>query len=130
MAFQCTVVTPEQQALDESVTHAILPVHDGEIGILSGHAPLLVKLGLGSLRLDVPGGGRRLLYIEGGVAQMKDNRLTILTQQAIAADQINRESAHAELAEAEAWQTTDARGAAERQRRIARARAMEALAMK
>ncbi len=95
MAFQCVVVTPEQQALDESVTQAILPAHDGEIGILTDHAPLLVKLGLGSLRLDLPGGGRRVLYIEGGVAQMKDDRLTILTQQAIPPDQISRESSRA-----------------------------------
>ena len=47
MAFQCVIVTPEQQALDESVTQAILPAHDGLIGILTDRAPLLVKLGLG-----------------------------------------------------------------------------------
>ena len=53
MSFQCTVVTPEQQVLDETVTQAILPAHDGQIGILTDRAPLLVKLGVGPLRLDV-----------------------------------------------------------------------------
>ena len=48
MSFQCTVVTPEQQVLDETVTQAILPAHDGQMGILTGRAPLLVKLGVGA----------------------------------------------------------------------------------
>lgn len=84
MSFQCVVVTPEEQALDETVTQAILPAHDGLIGILTDRAPLLVKLGQGQLRLDLPGGATRQLRIDGGVAQMKDNRLTILTRKAAA----------------------------------------------
>ena len=128
MAFQCVVVTPEEQALDETVTQAILPAHDGEVGILTGRAPLLVKLGLGRLRVDIAGGGRRILYIEGGVAQMKDNKLTILTNEAIRPDEISRESARAERAEAEARRITDPKSFEERQRRIARARALEELA--
>src|SRR5436190_9658574 len=83
MSFQCTVVTPEEQSFDQTVTQAILPAHDGQIGILTDRAPLLVKLGQGPLRLDLASGGRQLFYIEGGVAQMKDNRLTILTNEAL-----------------------------------------------
>ena len=44
MAFQCIIVTPEQQVLDESVTQAIIPAHDGLLGILTDRAPLLAKL--------------------------------------------------------------------------------------
>ncbi|HEX8523852.1 MAG TPA: ATP synthase F1 subunit epsilon [Tepidisphaeraceae bacterium] len=130
MAFQCVVVTPEEQTLDETVTQVILPAHDGEIGILTDRAPLLVKLGQGSLRLDLANSTRRTLYIEGGVAQMKDNRLTILTQEAIRPEDINRETVRAERAEAEARRTTDAKSAEDRQRRLARARALESLATK
>ena len=130
MAFQCVVVTPEEQTLDESVTQVILPAHDGEIGILTHRAPLLVKLGLGPLRLDLANGQQRTLYVEGGVAQMKDNRLTILTQQAIVPEKISRESARAEMAEAQSQRITDQRSFDDRQRRLARARAMESLAMR
>ena len=49
MAFQCVIVTPEAQVFDESVTQAIVPAHDGQIGILTDRAPLLVKLGVGAL---------------------------------------------------------------------------------
>ncbi len=123
MAFQCVIVTPEQQALDESVTQAILPAHDGLLGILTDRAPLLVKLGAGPLRLDIAGGQTREFFVEGGVAQMKDNRLTVLTNEAVPVDQLNAESARAELAEATARRATDARSADERERQLTRARA-------
>ena len=131
MAFQCVIVTPEQQVLDESVTQVIVPAHDGQIGILTDRAPLLVKLGLGPLRIDPAAGGTsRLLFVEGGIAQMKDNRLTILTNEAIPANEIDAESARAEFAEASAHQPTDPKGAEERQRRLRRARVMQEMARK
>ena len=82
MAFSCVVVTPEQQVLDASLTQAIIPAVDGLLGILTYRAPLLAKLGKGPLRLDLESGQRRTFQISGGVAQMKDNKLTILTQTA------------------------------------------------
>jgi F-type H+-transporting ATPase subunit epsilon len=123
MAFQCVVVTPEQQVLDESITQAIVPAHDGKLGILTDRAPLLVKLGMGAMQIDLAGGAKKLFYVEGGIAQMKDNKLTILTEQATPADQINAETARAELAEAEARKSTDAAAKADRDKQLQRARA-------
>ena len=128
MSFQCTVVTPEQQVLDEQVTQAIVPAHDGQVGILTDRAPLLVKLGVGELRLDLAGGQRRAFLIDGGVAQMKDNRLTILTDDAVPAAEINAEEARAAAAEASAQRITDAESFQQRQHRLARARAMQQMA--
>jgi F-type H+-transporting ATPase subunit epsilon len=128
MAFQCVLVTPEQQVLDETISQAIVPAHDGQIGILTGRAPLLVKLGTGALRVDLPGGGRRFFFVDGGVAQMKDNKLTILSTDAAPADQIDVEAARAEFAEAQARQATDARAAKDRQHQMDRARAKQAVA--
>jgi F-type H+-transporting ATPase subunit epsilon len=82
MAFACVVVTPEQQVLSESLTQAIIPASDGLLGILTDRAPVLAKLAKGPLRLDLASGQTRLFQIDGGVAQMKDNKLTILTQTA------------------------------------------------
>jgi F-type H+-transporting ATPase subunit epsilon len=128
MSFQCVLVTPEQQVLDEQVAQAIVPAHDGQVGILTGRAPLLVKLGTGTLRVDMPGGGRRFFFVDGGVAQMKDNRLTILSTDAAPAELIDTEAARAEYAEAQARQTTDARTAKDREHQMTRARAKQATA--
>lgn len=128
MAFQCVVVTPEEQTVDQTVTQAILPAHDGLVGILDHRSPLLVKLGQGPLRLDLPDGRKEYYYVEGGVAQMKGNHLTLLTEKAIPADRIDPASAAAELAEASARKPTDEKTRELRQRQIDRAKAMAALA--
>lgn len=128
MSFQCTVVTPEQQVLDEAVTQAIVPAHDGQIGILTDRAPLLVKIGVGPLRLDLAGGQSRTFFVDGGIAQMKDNRLTILTQDATPAAEIDAESARAEYAEAEARIPTDDRTREDRAHAMKRARVKQDLA--
>ncbi|HSV16723.1 MAG TPA: ATP synthase F1 subunit epsilon [Tepidisphaeraceae bacterium] len=130
MAFQCTIVTPEAQALDESIQQAILPAHDGLIGILTDRAPLLVKLGVGPLRVDLAGGQQRFFLIDGGVAQMKDNKLTVLTTVATPASEIDAATARAEYAEAVARRPIDAPTAEARQHQMERARAAEAIAGK
>jgi F-type H+-transporting ATPase subunit epsilon len=130
MPFQCTVVTPEQQAFDASITQAILPAHDGLIGILTNRAPLLVRLGAGPLRLDLAAGRSQYYFVDGGVAQMKDNKLTIVTGEAIASDQIDYEAARAEYAEASAAKASDERSAKDREHRLSRARAKQAMAGK
>lgn len=128
MSLQCTVVTPEQQAFDAPVDQAILPAHDGLIGILTDRAPLLVKLGVGPLQLDLASGQKQFFFIDGGVAQMKDNRLTILTTEATPADQLNYESAKAEFAEAAARRAVDEKAFNDRQHGMERARAKQQLA--
>jgi F-type H+-transporting ATPase subunit epsilon len=128
MAFRCTIVTPEEQVLDESLTQAVLPAHDGLLGILTDRAPLLAKLGQGPLRVDLAAGGSRHYYVEGGIAQMKDNNLTILTNEATPANEIDAEAARAEYNEAVARRITDAHSFDDRQKQMARARAKQELA--
>jgi F-type H+-transporting ATPase subunit epsilon len=127
MAFQCTVVTPEQQLLDETVTQAILPAHDGQLGILTSRAPILVKLGTGPLRVDVQGGAKRTFFVDGGIAQMKGDKLTVLTDQAIPAGELDAETTRAELAEATARVPTDDKSRKDRERDLRRARAKQAM---
>ena len=128
MPFRCVIVTPEQQVLDESLTQAILPAHDGLVGILTDRAPLLAKLGQGPLRVDLAGGQTRHFYVEGGIAQMKDNRLTILTNEATPAGDIDAEAARAEYAEAVARKVTDQHTVEDREKALTRARAKQQLA--
>lgn len=122
MSFQCTVVTPEAEAFNATVSQAVLPAHDGLLGILTDRSPLLVKLGTGPLRVDVAGGAKQYFFIDGGIAQMKDNKLTILTPTATPASELDAETARAEYNEAVARVATDKRSAEDRQKQLARAR--------
>jgi F-type H+-transporting ATPase subunit epsilon len=128
MAFQCVIVTPEQQALDESASQVIVPAWDGQMGILTGRAPLLVKLGTGPLKVDLTSGQSRTFFVDGGIGQMKGEKLTILTKDAIPADQIDVESARAEYAEAEARIPNDAKTREDRTNQMRRAKAKQDVA--
>jgi F-type H+-transporting ATPase subunit epsilon len=128
MSFQCTIVTPEQQLVDQPVTQAILPAHDGQIGILTSRAPLLVKLGVGKLFVDLAGGKRQTFLVDGGIAQMKDNKLTVLTRAAWAPKDLDAASARAEYEEALNSKPTDQRGIQERQRKLSCAKLKQELA--
>ena len=130
MSFRCVVVTPEQQTLDETVSQAILPAHDGLLGILTDRAPILVKLGIGPLRIDLAGGQKRTYFIDGGIAQMKDNNLTILTQEAISPENIDAAAAKAAYEAAKAKAPSDPKDAQERERTLERNRVKQEMATK
>ncbi|MFW6061026.1 MAG: ATP synthase F1 subunit epsilon [Phycisphaeraceae bacterium] len=122
--FRCTVVTPEQQLLEQEVRHVSVPAWDGKVGILPHRAPLLAKLGYGELELDLSGGESERYFIGGGFVQMKDDRLTVLTDEATPADQIDRKEAEAALKEALARRAISPDEVAQRDRDTARARGM------
>lgn len=86
--FQCSVVTPESILLECDATFVALPAHDGEMGILFNRAPLLCKLDVGRLRVEGPE-IMESLYIDGGFAEMSQNRLTILTEDAMRPNELD-----------------------------------------
>ena len=80
--FECSLVTPEEAVFDQPVTSANLPAHDGQLGILANHAPLLVQLGEGDLHLKLEDGSSKSYKLRGGFAQMNNNKLTLLSESA------------------------------------------------
>jgi F-type H+-transporting ATPase subunit epsilon len=100
--FQCSLVTPENAVFDRPTIHVELPAHDGQIGLMYQRAPLVCKLGVGRLRLTSPENQQVDYLIDGGFAEMKDNRLSVLTERAVPGDQIDTEQARAAFAEAQA----------------------------
>ncbi len=88
--IEFVVITPERRVLKESTDSLVFSAHDGEIGLLPGRAPLMCELGIGQLRYSA-GGQTRRLFIDGGFAQVRDNQVSILTQQAVPAEAITPE---------------------------------------
>ncbi len=125
--FTLSVVTPEEAVLDVEATSVTLPAHDGEIGFLRDRAPLLVKLDVGLLRAETAE-GKTSLYVDGGFAEMVDNRLTVLTEDARDPESFDRESAAAAMAEAQALPANDEIALAQREKALRRARVQARLA--
>ncbi len=120
--FHCSVITPERTVLDTEATFVAFPAHDGEVGILRNRAPLLYKLGAGELRVETPQ-GNHVLFVAGGFAQMVENRLTLLTEQAKRLEEIDPAAARRALTEARAMPAADEKAHAARERAIRGAQA-------
>ena len=100
MAIRCVVVTPERTELDREAESVVLPMFDGELGIMKGRAAMIGRLGFGTLRLQTPSGPERY-YVDGGFAQVEDDVVNILTSRAIAVDLLDSEEAVKALDEAQ-----------------------------
>lgn len=109
MAIDCRLITPEDKIIDEPISFASVPAWDGLIGVLPGHAPIVARLGLGELRVDVADqenrkGGSRSFLVDGGFIQVVNDKMTILAERAWPAEQLNETDAKAEVAELDARQ--------------------------
>ena len=98
--LQCVVVTPERAVLDERVEFVALPMYDGELGVLPGRAPLIGRLGYGELRTRT-GGAVRRYFVDGGFAQVRNDVVTVLTNRAIKAEDIDPAAAERALQDAQ-----------------------------
>lgn len=119
--FTCSVVTPERVVAETEARFVALPAHDGEIGLLHDRAPLFCKLDVGRLRIETPEKSL-VFYVDGGFAEMVDNRLTVLTEDARRPDELDRATAEAGLNEARSMPVTDDLSFLARQRALKRAR--------
>ena len=74
------VLTPDQYLMKrKDIAYVLLNTVTGGIGILANHGPLIAVLGEGTLKLQDGNNHVILLYVEGGFAEVKDNKVIILT---------------------------------------------------
>jgi len=92
----CTVVTPEQTALETKADFVALPLFDGEIGIMANHSPLIGRLGYGELRIK-QGSQEVSYYVDGGFVQVADNVVAVLTNRAVPAKSLDAAGAEVQL---------------------------------
>src|SRR6185503_18965344 len=79
----------------------VLPAFNGEMGILPGHAPFLVELKPGEVRVTEQGQVRRFA-VSGGFAEIKDNKVALFAETAEMAEAIDSERARQSLEKAKA----------------------------
>lgn len=82
MVLRCVVTTPERTQLDEEVRSVVLPMDDGQLGVLPGRAPLVGRLGYGILKYETSGGSKEL-FVDGGFVQIEGNVISVLTSRAL-----------------------------------------------
>ena len=121
--LRIVVVTPERAELDAMVNAVVLPMYDGELGVLPGHSAFVGQLAAGELRITT-GSEVKRYYIDGGFAQVADGVVNVLTAKAIEAIKLTATTAAAARAEAEALPATNTVERETRNKAIARAQGM------
>ncbi len=76
-----SVISPEKVLFEGRARGLVAPGHDGELGILPMHAPLMTVLGTGTLRVDGEAGTTRFA-VRGGFLQVVDDVVRVVTEQA------------------------------------------------
>lgn len=94
------IVTPEKKVLDESVDFVTVPTATGEIGVLPNHAPLISALKSGILTYTVKGATDKLV-ISGGFVEVSTDQVSVLTDVAERADEIDADAARTDKDAAE-----------------------------
>ncbi|MEO1497179.1 MAG: ATP synthase F1 subunit epsilon [Planctomycetota bacterium] len=96
--LQISVVTPEETVVETTADSVVVPLFDGEIGILPKHAPMIGRLGYGEMRLTT-GGETTSYYVDGGFVQVSENAVSVLTGKASAIADLNADAAKTQLEE-------------------------------
>lgn len=75
-----SVISPGAAAFEGYASAIVAPAYDGEVGILYGHAPMVVLLGTGRLVIRSPEGDRRF-RVSRGFLQVVDNDVSVLAEE-------------------------------------------------
>lgn len=98
--FALSVVAPDREVVAESVTSVIAPGTSGYFGVMADHLPLVAALKPGLLEYLDPQGQRHFVYVGGGFVEVKNNRVTVLADEASRSKDIDLARAEADLEQA------------------------------
>jgi F-type H+-transporting ATPase subunit epsilon len=109
------LVSPERILMSEDVDMVTVPASEGQFGVLAHHAPALATLKPGILEVQRDEKTKRRIFVRGGFAEVTPEGLTVLAEEAIEEERLNREVLAQEIADA-VDDVSDAADDASRQR--------------
>jgi F-type H+-transporting ATPase subunit epsilon len=128
MPLTVQIVTPEREVVVcDDAELVIARGIEGEVGIMPGHAPLLIALSVGPLTLVRAGKRREVLAVDGGFLQVSRDQVIVLAEFAVLPSEVDIPATEAEITDLKARVLAEAE-AADLKRRLARAELMYELA--
>ncbi|HEB27744.1 MAG TPA: F0F1 ATP synthase subunit epsilon [Porticoccus sp.] len=93
MTVHCDIVSAEQSLFSGLVELVVATGSQGELGITFGHAPLLTDLKPGPVRIVKQNGEEEIYYLSGGFLEVQPNLISILSDTALRADDLDEAAA-------------------------------------
>src|SRR6201997_5415492 len=94
---QFELVTPERLLLSEMVEMVVVPGTEGNFGVLPGHAPLISSIRPGTIDVYEGQTVTRRIFVVSGIADVTPERCTVLADEALPPDELDRAAIEAEL---------------------------------
>src|SRR5271167_150516 len=95
------LVTPERLLLSETVEMVVVPGTEGNFGVLPGHAPLISTIRPGTIDIYEGRAIAERIFVVGGIAEVTPERCTVLADEAIPPDALDRAALDLELTNVE-----------------------------
>jgi len=91
--IQVDIVSAEEQIFSGEAYMVFAPAEMGEVGIAPRHTPLISPLKPGEVRLDMGDGKEEFFFISGGILEVQPHMVTVLSDTAIRAHDLNEAAA-------------------------------------
>lgn len=92
-SIRVDIVSAEGEIFSGEAEMVFAPGQLGEIGIAPRHAPLLTDLKPGEVRVQPPEGDERVFYVSGGILEVQPQRVTVLANSALRAEDLDEAAA-------------------------------------
>ena len=99
--FHLDIVSAEEEIFSGTVDMLVANGELGELGVAPGHAPLLTSLKPGMVKVTKHGGDEEFFYVSGGMLEIQPHVVTILSDTAIRAKDVDEAAAQEAIREAE-----------------------------
>lgn len=88
------VVSAEKEIFSGQAELIVVTGSQGEIGIAPGHTALLTSIKPGEVRITLQGGKKEeVFYVSGGMLEVQPHHVTVLADEAVAADALDEDKA-------------------------------------
>lgn len=124
-----SLVSPERELFSGDVDQVVVPGADGQFGALARHAPVMSVVNSGIIKI-IDGSNVKKMFVGGGIVDVTPNGVTILAEDAVDLDAIDKDKISTELKNAieDLQETKDAEKKTEAAARVARFEAILAAA--
>jgi F-type H+-transporting ATPase subunit epsilon len=99
--IRCDIVSAESEIFRGNATMVVATGEEGELGIAPRHAPLITRLKPGQVRVMTENGEEQFFYVSGGILEVQPQVVTVLTDTAIRAKDLDEAAANRAKADAE-----------------------------
>jgi F-type H+-transporting ATPase subunit epsilon len=93
MTLHVDIVSAEAEIFSGTATMVFAPAEMGEVGIAPRHAPLVTRLKPGEVRVQTQEGDELSFFVSGGLLEVQPHIVTVLSDTAIRADDLDEAQA-------------------------------------